>query len=234
MKHFILKYRIIEMPKWSNLSKISLIAIIAMLVTSVPKAFAVDFGKIGKTFEIQEEGFVAMMKRKLAKVDMEKERKKMEKIARDRIENPTPVSGITKAKADRTFYFDPTYTLDKDMVLPCGRIIQKAGAKANPLEREDLNRRIFFIDARDEMQMQWLEEQLEHPLFAQEIKMEDLVILVGGSVFKVQDNLTSEHKDKVYFDQYGELTNKLVIKHTPAIAKQEGFKIRIDEINLKN
>jgi len=38
----------------------------------------------------------------------------------------------------------------------------------------------------------------------------------------------------VYFDQHGELTTKFAIKHSPAIAEQEGLKIRINEINLNN
>ena len=191
-----------------------------------------DLGKLGNTFKIEEEAFTLMMKRKLAEIDMEAEREKMQKIAIDRVENPVPVIGITGAAENRTFYFDPTYTLDEDAVLPCGRVLHKAGTKVNPLEHMDLNRRLFFIDSREASQVEWLQEQLNNPLPEQKEPVEDRIILVGGSVFKLKEILGQKHEDKVYFDQSGELTTRFGIKHSPAIAVQEGLKIRIDEINL--
>ncbi len=193
-----------------------------------------DLGKLGNTFKIEEEALTQMMKRKLAEIDMEAEREKMQKIAIDRVENPTPVIGITGAGENRTFYFDPTYTLDEDAVLPCGKILHKAGTIVNPLEHMDLNRRLFFVDSRDASQVEWLQEQLNNPLPEQKEPVEDRIILVGGSVFKLKEILGQKHEDKVYFDQSGELTTRFGIKHSPAIASQEGLKIRIDEINLTN
>ena len=193
-----------------------------------------DLGKLGNTFKIEEEAFTLMMKRKLAEIDMEAEREKMQKIAIDRVENPVPVIGITGTDENRTFYFDPTYTLDVDAVLPCGKVLHKAGTTVNPLEHMDLNRRLFFIDSREAIQVEWLQEQLNNPLPEQKEPVEDRIILVGGSVFKLKEDLGQKHEDKVYFDQSGELTTRFGIKHSPAIASQEGLKIRIDEINLTN
>ena len=191
-----------------------------------------DLGKLGNTFKIEEEAFTLMMKRKLAEIDMEAAREKMQKIAIDRVENPAPVIGITVVTENRTFYFDPTYTLDEDAVLPCGKILHKAGTTVNPLEHMDLNRRLFFVDSREASQVEWLQEQLNNPLHEQKESVEDRIILVGGSVFKLKEVLGQKHEDKVYFDQNGELTTRFGIKHSPAIAAQEELKIRIDEINL--
>ena len=191
-----------------------------------------DLGKLGNTFRIEEEAFTLMMKRKLAEIDMEAAREKMQKIAIDRVENPAPVIGITVVTENRTFYFDPTYTLDEDAVLPCGKILHKAGTTVNPLEHMDLNRRLFFVDSREASQVEWLQEQLNNPLHEQKEPVEDRIILVGGSVFKLKEVLGQKHEDKVYFDQNGELTTRFGIKHSPAIAAQEELKIRIDEINL--
>jgi conjugal transfer pilus assembly protein TraW len=193
-----------------------------------------DLGKLGNTFKIEEEAFTLMMKRKLAEIDMEAERERMQKIAIDRVENPVPVIGITGAGENRTFYFDPTYRLDEDAVLPCGKVLHKAGTTVNPLEHMDLNRRLFFIDSREATQVEWLQEQLNNPLPEQKEPVEDRIILVGGSLFKLKEELGQKHEDKVYFDQSGELTMRFGIKHSPAIAVQEGLKIRIDEINLTN
>ena len=156
----------------------------------------------------------------------------MEKIARDKIENPAPIKGISAATEERTFYFDPTYILDKDVVLPNGNILHKAGTTVNPLEHMNLNRRLFFVDSRQQEQVEWLKEQLNSPVADQKELVEDRVILVGGSVFKLKEELNQKHADKAFFDQHGELTTKFAIKHSPAIAYQEGLKIRIDEILL--
>jgi len=205
-----------------------------IIFTLASSVMAKDLGKEATTFKIEEEAFTVMMKRKLEEIDMEAERKKMEKIAIDRVENPVAVIGITGAEENRTFYFDPTYILGEDASLPCGTILHKAGTKVNPLEHMDLNRRLFFIDGRQASQVEWLKEQLNNPLPEQKEPVEDRVILVGGSVFKLQDELTATARGDVYFDQSGELTTKFGIKHSPAIAIQDGLKIRIDEINLTN
>ena len=211
-----------------------LLAFLLIVFGIVEITMANDLGKLGNTFKIEEEAFTLMMKRKLAEIDMEAERERMQKIAIDRVENPVPVIGITGAGENRTFYFDPTYRLDEDAVLPCGKVLHKAGTTVNPLEHMDLNRRLFFIDSREATQVEWLQEQLNNPLPEQKEPVEDRIILVGGSVFKLKEELGQKHEDKVYFDQSGELTMRFGIKHSPAIAVQEGLKIRIDEINLTN
>ena len=134
---------------------------------------------------------------------------------------------------NRTFYFDPTYTLDEDAVLPCGKILHKAGTTVNPLEHMDLNRRLFFVDSREASQVEWLQEQLNNPLPEQKEPVEDRIILVGGSVFKLKEILGQDHEDKVYFDQAGELTKKFGIKAAPAVAEQEGLMLKIKEIKLE-
>lgn len=211
-----------------------LLAFLLIVFGIVEITMANDLGKLGNTFKIEEEAFTLMMKRKLAEIDMEAERERMQKIAIDRVENPVPVIGITGAGENRTFYFDPTYRLDEDAVLPYGKVLHKAGTTVNPLEHMDLNRRLFFIDSREATQVEWLQEQLNNPLPEQKEPVEDRIILVGGSVFKLKEDLGQKHEDKVYFDQSGELTMRFGIKHSPAIAVQEGLKIRIDEINLTN
>jgi conjugal transfer pilus assembly protein TraW len=214
------------------MKKLSLILwLTASLICDRSQALAVDLGKRGTTFEIKEEGFVAMMIRKLKTLDLDKENEKMKRIAKDRVENPVPVEGIVPATEYREFYFDPTYTLQEDAVLPCGKVLYYAGTTVNPLEAMDLDRRLFFIDARDQRQIKWLKGQLAKPVPEQTPIIEDRIILIGGSVFelKKQQDLT-----EVYFDQSGELTTKFGIKASPAIVEQEGKLLKIREIVLND
>jgi conjugal transfer pilus assembly protein TraW len=203
-------------------------ALISAIVFSLG-AEAKDFGKRGHSFSIAEQEFLLMIKERLQKLDMEKEREKMTALVKDRVENPPPVEGIAPARENRSFYFDPTYRLDKDVILPCGKMLYKAGTKVNPLEYEELNRRLLFIDSRAHAQIEWLKEQLAAP---RQGETEDRVILVGGSVVKLKEDLGQEHKDKIYFDQKGEITTKFGIKASPALAAQEGLRLRIEEIKL--
>lgn len=194
--------------------------------------YAKDFGTQGHSYQITEQEFLQMIAERLKKIDMKKEQEKMQGIVRDRIENPRAASRVKPANAGRSFYFDPTYTLDKDVILPCGKVLHKAGTKVNPLEHMDLNRRMLFIDGREVGQIKWLKEQLDNPLPHQKEPVEDRVILVGGSVFKLKELIKDEHKNKVYFDQNGELTTRFGITGSPAVVVQDGLRLKIEEIKL--
>jgi conjugal transfer pilus assembly protein TraW len=208
--------------------------IMILLLSIGATSYATDFGVQGQTFKVVEESFIAMLKKRLGSVDIEKEQQKIEARAKEQVENPIPVSGVSPATKDRVFYFDPTYVLKKDVVLPCGKILHKAGTRVNPLSHMNFNRRLFFIDAREKEQIAWLKQQLNKTLPKENDKeqVEDRVILVGGSVFKLQEELGELHEDKVYFDQAGELTTKFGIKASPAILEQEGLMIKIKEIEV--
>ena len=200
------------------------------LTTSI--TFGKGFGTQGHSYQITEQEFLQMIAERLKKIDMKKEQEKMQSLVRDRVENPRTVEAVKPATATRSFYFDPTYTLDQDVVLPCGKILHKAGTKVNPLEHMDLNRRLLFIDTRRIEQVKWLMEELDKPLLGRKEPVEDRVILVGGSPSTLKELLKDEHKNKVYFDQGGELTKRFGITGSPAVLVQEGLRLKIDEIKL--
>ena len=204
-------------------------------------AMAKDFGKMGTTFEIKEEGFLAMIHRKLKNIDIEKEQAKMTEHARQRIEEPEAVFGITKAKQHRYFTFDPTYVLDEDIKLPDGKLLYAAGTKVNPLEKMDFDRKLYFIDARDKTQIKWLKHELQRisPQLTEKnkenkekekttntntdinsengtLRQEHRIILVGGRPIELSNKLQTN----IYFDQFGELTKKFGILHVPATVEQ--------------
>lgn len=206
--------------------------ILCAVILATLQAFAKDFGTKGHTYQIIEQPFLRMIDERLQKVDMKKEQEKMTAIAKDRVANPKAVEGLNPATKSRVFYFDPTYTLDEDAVLPCGKVLHKVGTKVNPLEHMNLNRRLFFIDSREQAQIKWLKEQLTNPLPEQKEPVEDRIILVGGSVFRLKEELGKEHENKIYFDQNGGLTLKFGIKASPAVAEQDGLKLKIKEIKL--
>lgn len=203
---------------------ISVVILLCCFIMLNGTALAKDFGVQGHTFEIKEEGFLSMIYRKLKGLDIDKENEKMRQLAKERIEEPEQVSGIRRTEKEQSFTYDPTYTLDKDAILPDGRVIYKAGIKVNPLDYLSLEKKLVFIDARDKEQVEWFKEQKVEG----SIKLEDKLILVAGRPFDLEKELDS----KVYFDQAGVLTSKFKIEQVPAIVQQEKKYLRITEVYI--
>lgn len=188
------------------------------------KTLANDFGVQGHTYKVSEQAFLEMIVERLQKVDIEKEQQKMQQIAKERVENPLPVESVVPAMDSRVFYYDPTYTLDEDAVLPCDTILHKKGTRVNPLEHMELGRRLLFVDGRIHAQIKWLKAQLQAP----KSDCQDKIILIGGSPLKLQKTLNMP----VYFDQGGTLITTFGIHHSPAILEQEDLRIKIEEFVL--
>ena len=204
------------------------IAIVLYVFILISSALGKDFGNLGANYPVAEESILLMFQKKLGALDLKKEEERMRKAAEERVKNPAPVSGIVPAKETREFWHDPTYILTEDAVLPCGRVLYRAGTRVNPLDYMDLGRRLFFVDGREEKQVEWLKSRLLPDSSSGENKIEDRIILVGGSPVELQDKLGFE----VYFDQAGELTTRFGIKGSPALAEQDGKSLKIVEVAL--
>lgn len=209
-----------------NMIKKAYMAMVLYISTFSNTVFAMDFGNRGANYPVVEESILLGLQRKFAELDLKKEEERMRSIAEERIRNPIPVSGIIPAKETREFWHDPTYILTEDAVLPCGRVLYKAGTRVNPLDYMNLDRRLFFIDGREEKQLEWLKDQLLPGSSSGAKKIENRIILVGGSPPEVQDKLGFE----VYFDQGGELTTRFGIRGSPAVAEQAGKNLKIVEV----
>lgn len=192
-------------------------------------AIAKDFGTKGHIYPIAEQPFLEMIEDALSQVDIKEQQQKMQEKAKQKVEEPTPVIGITKAEQVRVFYYVPTYVAKEDIKLPCGKILYKAGTQVNPLEYMSLDRRLFFLDGNDPKQVEWLEAEMASPGKYQDQILEDKIILVAGRPFDLQEEL----KQEVYFDQLGRITNQFGIKSVPAIAMQDRLKIKIQEVVIE-
>ncbi len=212
------------------------LAINIFLIMITNCAVAKDFGTHGSSFTIKEEGFVAMLKRRLGNLDIAEHQKKMQDLARKRVFEPKPVVGITRASKTVTHSFDPSYILDKDVVLPCGKIMYQAGTVINPLDHMSWDGSLVFIDSNDAEQVQWLKAEFVNSTDVPKNDIDDIqtknqihkIVLVAGRPLELEQELDQN----IYFDQFGELTTKFNIKHVPAIVEQDGSWLKITEINI--
>ena len=194
------------------------------LMLGAAGARAMDLGVIGPTYEISEPHLLQMIEQRLREKERSGELGRLEAEARKRgiatVKNPPPVTGLRPTDTMRTFYFDPSFTLDRNIFGPQGELLFAAGTRKNPLEVVSLSRHLLFFDARDPRQVGRARQLIA--LYQGRVKP----ILVGGSYL---DLMQSWHVP-VYYDQQGLLTRRLGITQVPALVSQEGLRLRIDEL----
>ena len=194
------------------------------LMLGAADARAMDLGAIGPTYEISEPHLLQMIEQRLREKERSGELGRLEAEARKRgiatVKNPPPVTGLRPTDTMRTFYFDPSFTLDRNIFGPQGELLFAAGTRKNPLEVVSLSRHLLFFDARDPRQVGRARQLIA--LYQGRVKP----ILVGGSYL---DLMQSWHLP-VYYDQQGLLTRRLGITQVPALVSQDGLRLRIDEL----
>ena len=194
------------------------------LMLGAAGARAMDLGVIGPTYEISEPHLLQMIEQRLREKERSGELGRLEAEARKRsiatVKNPPPVTGLRATDAVRTFYFDPSFTLDRNILGPQGELLFAAGTRKNPLEVVSLSRHLLFFDARDPRQVGRARQLIA--LYQGRVKP----ILVGGSYL----NLMQSWHLPVYYDQQGLLTRRLGITQVPALVSQDGLRLRIDEL----
>mmetsp|Transcript_11184 Transcript_11184/g.21491 ORF Transcript_11184/g.21491 Transcript_11184/m.21491 type:complete len:210 (-) Transcript_11184:347-976(-) len=200
--------------------------LVAALLIVGGKAGAVDLGTIGPTYEIGEPHLLAFIERRLREKERSGELQRLAEAARargiDTVRQPPPVEGLRTTERPRTFYVDPSFTLDRNITDPQGRLMFAAGTRKNPLEVVSLSRHLLFFDARDPRQVKHARELSGR--YAGRIKP----ILTGGSYL----DLMKAWRVPVYYDQSGTLTRRFGIRQVPALVSQDGLRLRIDELGL--
>ena len=180
---------------------------------------------VGPVYEIKEPSMLdEIMKRLKADEASGVLRRKLEEGRRraiQSIKNPTPNDGLTRATTARTWYYDPTVTATEN-IMANGKVVVPAGTTANPLDKVTWSKLWLFIDGRDPAQIAYAGR------LSQQLRTSLKVILTGGSYEEAAKTLGAY----VYFDQHASLTTRFGITAVPATVRQEGRKLRIDEVKL--
>ncbi|WOB11130.1 type-F conjugative transfer system protein TraW [Piscinibacter gummiphilus] len=205
----------------------STIVVCSLLLAFTLTSTAKDLGSLGPTYPIAEKNLLDEIMSNLRRMEASGELKKRQEAAtakaKDYVFNPKPLAGLSKATQSRTFYYDPTLVLDRNITDHNGTILFPAGTRKNPLEVVTMSKHLLFFDARDAKQVAKAQELTA--LYQGKVKP----ILVGGSYM----DLMKTWGRPVYFDQQGSLVKKLGITRVPALVSQEGRRLRIDELVLQ-
>lgn len=189
-------------------------------------AWGVDLGSIGPTYPISEANLLEFIAQRLQDKQASGELDLLQAQARERgilaVRQPLPVAGLRTTQQPRTFYFDPSFTLDRNILDHQGHLMFAAGSRHNPLDVVSLSRRLLFFDARDARQVKRARELIQR--YRGQVK----AILTAGSYL----DLMKAWRTPVYYDQQGVLTRRLGIAQVPALVSQEGKRLRVDELGV--
>lgn len=196
-----------------------------LLVTVILSSptLARDYGQQGRHFPIIEPDLLKQIQTRIQVMDkngdIDRLNQKLKARTIARVNRPQPVKGLTRANETTTRLFDPTITLQADILDHDGRRIWAKGTRVNPLDTVPLRAALIFLDGDDPAQLEWA--------FAQKSKTAKL-ILTNGAPLK----LMKAHQRRFYFDQGGKLTGHFEIKALPAMVDQQGRMLRIREFAL--
>ncbi len=183
---------------------------------------------LGPIYAIIEADMVVQIQDELRAKERTGELAKLEEEAIRRSEGHArhPVTGESPSRTGipRTFWFDPTVVVNRDIRTPAGALIAAAGTRFNPLDQVSLPQPMLFFDASDPAQRRAARRLLDGRLANAK------PILTGGDYVEVQ----RDWQRQVFVDQAGVLIRRFGIRQVPASITQEGHQLRIDEIALKD
>lgn len=179
---------------------------------------------IGPMYRIEEPDMLEAIQSKLQAMEksgaLHKKMDEGKERALHTAENPKPVAGLDAARVNRTYYFDPSVQMDRDVKDHKGQVVVAAGTRVNPFSYASLNSWLIFFDATVPKQV-----EMAHRL-GEKYGWNVKPILVNGAPL----DLTRKWKRRVFFDQGGYLVGKFGITSVPALVTQEGNVFRIDEL----
>lgn len=195
-----------------------MVRVLSLVVVMLSGVHAKDFGVQGTTYPVSEESLLEHLQHQLSALSPEtlqlKQLEVQERV-KPSVLNPTPVSSVYRATSFRRYTFDPSITLDKDILDHQGHIIAAKGSTVNPLTTVQLKSSLLIFDGTDPKQVTWAETQGDRTKW----------IIIKGRPF----DLMKQHERAVYFDQGGSICRQFKIIAVPAVVRQNGAVLEIEE-----
>ena len=186
-------------------------------------ATAVDYGVFGEVFEISEKDLIAVIMQKLealqANGQLEAHQQQIQAKVKNNIERPQPVKDVVHTQTPRSYTFDPSIVVSKDLKDQNGNVFYKKGTVVNPLTIRPMTKPLLLIDGDSSDHMTWAFKMLKtYPLAK--------LIFVKGAPLKIMKEIGLP----VYFDQQGVICKRFGIKQVPALITQKDDQLLIQEM----
>ena len=195
-----------------------MVRVLGLVMLMLSGIQAKDFGVQGTTYPVIEESLLEHLRHQLSALPPETVQLKQLEVqerVKQSVLNPRPASGVHKASGFRRYAFDPTIILDKDIQDHHGSLIAAKGARYNPLTTMQLKASLLIFDGTDPEQVTWALGWGDHSKW----------ILTNGRPFDVM----KKYDRVVYFDQGGAICKHFKIMAVPAIVRQNGYFLEVEE-----
>ncbi len=182
---------------------------------------------MGEVFPILEQDLIEVILKKLQKLQADGKLEVYQKQIQDRvkigIERPNPVKDVIHTQTPRSFTFDPSIVVTKDLADQNGNVFYKKGTKVNPLTIRPMTKPLLLIDGDASDHLTWAFKMLKtYPLAK--------LIFVKGAPLKIMKEIGLT----VYFDQQGIICKKFGIKQVPALISQQDDLLLIQEMKAED
>jgi len=181
-------------------------------------SYAEVVGTFGNTYSITEQDAYEEIMQKVQKHNWQKE---FARINRN-IKNKTTVNfKLRHAKENKTFYVDPTYTLDFDITNEKGQIIYPKGYSFNPLQYMQFPYTLVFFDADSITEIQWIKSQNLAS------RWDVMFIATNGNSLKAESLL-----NRVVYVASKKMFDRFKIKATPSILYAQNNMLIVQEVGV--
>ncbi len=177
-------------------------------------------GRAGVTYPIAEQDAMSELMRRVKQVDWKRQFPGIRQSVR--AFQPPDLARLPKARHDRTFMVDPTYTLPFDIPYGKGGILYPKGYAFNPLDYVGLPDVFVFIDGADKLQLEWFQKSP----YAKAPNI--MLLLTGGSYPEVEKKLR-----RPIFYAPEKITKRFRIEAVPAVLYQRGKFLEVKEFEIR-
>ena len=178
-----------------------------------------DLGVHGKLYEIKEESMLSYVKRKAGEIDLQALRESMEeKLEESYAEHSLISLDVPSATEERVRYVNPSVNVRNPLYDHMGKMISPARV-VNPLDHVSLSKSILILR----------EDQLERALEETSKSGENpILILTHGDIERA-----SSFAGQIVYKANPFMLKRFQVEKVPSLVKQEGRKLRVEEMVLK-
>ena len=186
-----------------------------------------DYGVLGEVFDIQEQDLIEVITQKLQKLQAEGKldayQHQIQAKVKESIERPQPVKDVVHTKTPRSYTFDPSIVVSKDLKDQNGNVFYKKGTVVNPLSIRPMTKPLLLIDGDSTDHLTWAFKMLKtYPLAK--------IIFIKGAPLKIMQEIGLS----IYFDQQGVICNRFGIQQVPALITQKDDQLLIQEMKAED
>ncbi len=193
------------------------VALIALFL-GVSSVQAKVLGTFGMTYRISERDALTEIEERAGQVDWHKV---LDKRKVENYQGPPDRVRLPRAKRNRSFQVDMTYTTEIDVPDGKGGILYPKGYTFNPLDYVTYPKTLVVIDGTDLGQVKWFAAS------EYDKRLDVTLLLTEGSFGTVSKRIS---RPLFYADQ--KMIERLKLKAVPSVIRQKGRVMEVTEVKL--